>query len=61
MVQSGTIDAADVDRLILTDSPGEAAAFVRDRALGRYGLRYGRPPRPRWWLGERAPRRRSEP
>jgi hypothetical protein len=61
MVQAGTIDATDVDRLIVTDSPTEAAALVRDRALGRYGLRYGRPPRPRWWLFEHTPRRRGEP
>jgi uncharacterized protein (TIGR00730 family) len=59
LVGAGTIDASDVDRLVLTDSPTDAAALVRDRALGRFGLRYGERPRPRWWLFERAPRRRG--
>jgi uncharacterized protein (TIGR00730 family) len=58
LVTAGTIDAADVDRLIVTDSPAEAAAIVRDRALGNFGLTYGPRARPRWWLFERAPRRR---
>jgi len=52
---SGTVDAADVERLVLTDSPAEAAQVVRDRALGDFGLSYGPAPKPRWWLGERAP------
>jgi uncharacterized protein (TIGR00730 family) len=60
LVTAGTIDAADVDRLIVTDSPAEAAAIVRDRALGHFGLTYGPRARPRWWLLERAPRRRRQ-
>ncbi|HEX6836858.1 MAG TPA: TIGR00730 family Rossman fold protein [Polyangia bacterium] len=57
LVRAGTIDAGDVNRLVLTDSPTEAANLVRDAALERFGLRYGRPPAPRWWLFERGPRR----
>jgi uncharacterized protein (TIGR00730 family) len=54
LVAVGTIDAADVDHLVLSDSPTEIAALVRDRALDRFGLHYGERPRPRWWFFERA-------
>lgn len=59
MVAGGTLDAADVDRLLLTDSPEEAARHVRDVATGQFGVTYGPPRRPRWWLLERGfrPRR----
>jgi uncharacterized protein (TIGR00730 family) len=57
LVRAGTIDASDVDRLVVTDSPVEAAALVRDRAVGHFGLRYGERLRPRWWLFERGVRR----
>lgn len=59
LVRAGTIDPGDVNRLFLTDSPTEAAEVVRDAALKRFGLRYGRPPEPRWWLFERGPRRQG--
>src|SRR5262249_47295145 len=48
-----THDAADVDRFMLTDSPEEAAARIREVALQRFGLSASRPPRRRWWLLER--------
>jgi uncharacterized protein (TIGR00730 family) len=59
MVPAGTIDAVDVDRLLVTDSPEEAASHVRDVAMGRFGVTYGPPRKPRWWLLERGfrPRR----
>ncbi len=53
LVPSRTIDAADVDRFRLTDSPEEAAEYVRDVALHRFGLSSARPMRRRWWLFER--------
>ena len=56
LVRAGALDAADVDRLIVTDSPIEAVALIRDRALRNFGLTYGPRARPRWWLFERAPR-----
>jgi uncharacterized protein (TIGR00730 family) len=59
LVAIGTVDAADVDRFVVTDSPAEAAAVVRERALGQFGLSYGARPRPRWWLLERSLRRAS--
>jgi uncharacterized protein (TIGR00730 family) len=48
-----TIDRADLDRWILTDSPEEAVTMIRDQALRRFGLTYGPRAKPRWWLGER--------
>ena len=59
LLRSGTIDAVDVDRLVLTDSPREAVALVRERALADFGLTYGQRPKPRWWLFERTHHRRS--
>ncbi len=51
MVAEGTIDQADVDRFILSDSPREIATEVAAVAMKRFGLKRGKP-RPRWWLGE---------
>jgi hypothetical protein len=51
LVAAHTIDVADVDRMLLTDSPEEATEFVRERGMRQLGLTYGQPRR-RWWLGE---------
>ena len=59
LVRAGTIEAADVDRLVLTDSPIEAAALVRSRGLESFGLTYGPRAQPRWWMLERSSRRRE--
>ncbi len=53
MVEAGTIDRADVEQIFVTDSAVEAAHHIRDVTMERFGLRYGAPVRPRWWLGER--------
>lgn len=53
LLGDGTIDAADVARWIVTDSPEEAVALIRERAMQRFGLTYGPRAKPRWWLGER--------
>lgn len=53
MVDQRTIDAADLDRIVVTDDPVAAAAAVRDAGVGHFGLTYGEAPRPRWWLFER--------
>jgi len=54
LVPARTLDAADVDRFRLTDSPEEAAEYVREVALQKFGLRASRRPmRRRWWLLER--------
>jgi uncharacterized protein (TIGR00730 family) len=51
MVPRGTIAAADLDRLLLTDSPDEAIAAIEGYAREHAGLRLQ--PRRRWLLGER--------
>ena len=51
MVVGKTIDQADVDRFIISDSPTEIAARVREVALQRFGLSKKRA-KPHWWLGE---------
>jgi uncharacterized protein (TIGR00730 family) len=58
-VAGGTLPAADLDRLLVTDSPEEAARHVRDVATAEFGVHYGAERRPRWWLFERGfrPRR----
>lgn len=40
MVREGTIDHADVNRLIVTDSPEEAAEICRSAAVNKFGLNY---------------------
>jgi hypothetical protein len=40
LVAMGTIDPEDLDRLVLTDSPEEAAAIVREVGIRKFGLRY---------------------
>jgi uncharacterized protein (TIGR00730 family) len=52
LLTAGTIDEADTRRWIVTDSPEEAVALIRDRAMTQFGLTYGPRARPRWWLGE---------
>jgi hypothetical protein len=51
LLAAGTIDGVDVDRFLLTDSPAEVAAIVRDRMLRDFGFKYA--PAKRWFLGER--------
>jgi uncharacterized protein (TIGR00730 family) len=53
LLRDGTIDLADAERWIVTDSPAEAVALIRDRAMHRFGLTYGPRAKKRWWLGER--------
>ena len=53
----GTIGIADIERLVVTDSPAEVARSVADTAMRRFGLTYGPQARPRWYLGERGCRR----
>ena len=53
LLPARTIDAADVDRFWLTDSPEEAAEYVREVALHKFGLRRAAAMRRRWWLLER--------
>jgi uncharacterized protein (TIGR00730 family) len=52
LLAAGTIDAADVRRWVVTDSPDEAVEIIRNRAMRQFGLTYGPRAKPRWWMGE---------
>jgi hypothetical protein len=52
LVAEGTIDAADLERLVVTDSPAEAVECIRECAVRRFSLTYGPRARRRWFLGE---------
>jgi uncharacterized protein (TIGR00730 family) len=54
LLARGTIDQADLDRFIVTDSVDEAMAHIRDTAMRKFQRTEGPRARPRWWLGERA-------
>jgi hypothetical protein len=43
----------DLDKLIVSDDPGEVVSGITDVAMKKFGLSYGPAVRPRWWLGER--------
>ncbi|MBZ5611104.1 MAG: TIGR00730 family Rossman fold protein [Acidobacteriia bacterium] len=49
---NAAIDAQDLDRMLLTDSPSDAVSFIQKCATGQLGLRYVRRP-PRKLLLER--------
>ena len=52
LLEAKTIDAADVDRIIVLDSPEEAVAVITKIVTTQFGLTYGPRPKRRWWLGE---------
>jgi uncharacterized protein (TIGR00730 family) len=52
MLRERSIDQADIDRFILSDSPSDIASQVRAVALKHFGLRQGPGTNRRWWLGE---------
>lgn len=53
MVKEKTIDQADLDRLIVTDSAQEAVEAITEVAKRRFGLTYGSRMKRRWIFGER--------
>lgn len=52
LLRERTIDPADADRILVTDSAEEAVASVTDIALRQFGLTYGPKLRRRWILWE---------
>ena len=53
MVKEGTIDQADLDRFIVTDSAQQAVESITEVAKRAFGLTYGSRMRKRWFFGER--------
>ena len=53
MVAEGTIDEADVDRFVVTDSATAAVDHILQAATERFGLEWR--PKPSWVLGEKGP------
>jgi uncharacterized protein (TIGR00730 family) len=52
LIAAGTIDTADNERILVTDSAEEAVASVTEVGLRRFGLTYGPRLKRRWFLGE---------
>ena len=52
LVDAGTIDPADLERLRVLDSPAQAVTDIADIGMRRFGLTYGPRMRRRWFLGE---------
>jgi uncharacterized protein (TIGR00730 family) len=53
LLAAGTIEAGDVARFVVTDSPEQAVELIQEHAMRQFGLTYGPRAKPRWWLGER--------
>ncbi len=52
LLKEHTVDAIDIDRIMVTDSPHEAVALIRERAMKDFGLVDGPRLRRRWFLFE---------
>ena len=52
LLPAGTIDGADIDRIVVTDSVPDAVGLIRQRMMSEFGLTYGPRARRRWYLGE---------
>jgi len=53
LLRQATIDAGDLERLIVCDAPGQAVDAIKQRATKEFGLVYGPRMKRRWFLGER--------
>ena len=61
MKQAGTIEAGDLNRLIVSDSISEVVALIRDQGLKQFGLTYGPKMKRRWFLFEFSAKTFSRP
>lgn len=52
LLQNAAIDAKDLEEILVTDSPDEAAEFIRKKAVSKLGLKYVVRRRPRRLLFE---------
>jgi uncharacterized protein (TIGR00730 family) len=52
LIPEGTIDPADCERILITDSPAEAVDSITQTALTQFGLSYGPQLKRRWFLWE---------
>lgn len=55
MVKAKTIDQADLDRIIVSDSAAQAVMAITEVAKGRFHLTYGGRMKRRWFFGESKP------
>jgi predicted Rossmann-fold nucleotide-binding protein len=53
MVEAGTISAADLDLMLVTDSVTDAMAHLELHAIQHFGLKKRKVPRPRKIFGEK--------
>ena len=49
LIREGTIEPADIQRLLVTDSLEEAVAAIKTTALQRFSLTYGPKLKKHWW------------
>jgi uncharacterized protein (TIGR00730 family) len=54
MVLERTVDAEDLQLLLITDDLDEALAYIDRNTVRQFGLVRKTAPKPSWWLGERA-------
>ena len=52
LLAEGTVNADDIERITVTDSPAEAVARIREVAMTQFDLSYGPRLRRRWYFGE---------
>jgi uncharacterized protein (TIGR00730 family) len=52
LIARHTIDASDLDRLVVSDDADQVVNAITSVAMGKFGLSYGKRARRRWFLGE---------
>jgi uncharacterized protein (TIGR00730 family) len=52
MVEQKTIDPMDLTKLTISDDPVAVVKAITQQVMDQFGLKYGKPMKPKWWLGE---------